>query len=79
MYPPYPHSLVPESPRWLLLKGHVEEALQVLQTLAVCNGTKVLPEVKLKKGEVTKQSSSVFELFSFSVICTRTFVMMACW
>jgi len=64
------------------LKGHVEEALQVLQTLAVYNGTKALPEVKLKKGEAAKQSitpSSVFDLFSFPTICTRTFVMMACW
>ena len=78
----YPHSLVPESPRWLILKGHAEEALQVLQTLAVCNGTKVLPEVKLKKGVATKQSttsSSVFDLFSFSTICSRTIVMMTCW
>jgi len=63
------------------MKGHVEEALQVLQTLAVCNGTKVRPEVKLKK-EVIKQSttsSSAFDLFSFSYICFRTIVMMTCW
>ena len=78
----YPHSIVPESPRWLVLKGRVEEALQILQTLAVYNGTKVPPEVKLKKGEVIKQSatsSSVLDLFSFSAISTRTIVMMACW
>ncbi|XP_065918304.1 solute carrier family 22 member 15-like isoform X2 [Dysidea avara] len=74
--------IVPESPRWLVLKGHVEEALQILQTLAVYNGTKVPPEVKLRKGEVIKQSatsSSVLDLFSFSSISTRTIVMMACW
>jgi len=57
----------------------VEEALQVLQTLAVCNGTKALPEVKLKKGEAATTSSSIFDLFSFSAICTRTIVIMTCW
>jgi len=51
----------------------VEEALQVLQTLAVYNGKKMLLEEKLKKGEVANQStitSSIFDLFSFSAICT---------
>jgi len=57
----------------------VEGALQVLQTLAVCNGTKVLPEVKLKKGEQSTTSSSVLDLFSFSAISTRTIVMIFCW
>ena len=55
------------------------EALKVLQTLAVHNGTKVLPEVKLKKGERSITSSSVLDLFSFSAISTRTIVMIACW
>ena len=74
-----PHSIVPESPRWLLLKGQVDEALQVLQAIAVYNGTKVVPEMKLKKGEQSTTSSSVLDLFSFSAISTRTIVMIACW
>ncbi|XP_065918286.1 solute carrier family 22 member 15-like isoform X2 [Dysidea avara] len=71
-------NIVPESPRWLLLKGRLEEALQVLQTLATKNGTS-LPAVTLKKLEKSTRSASLFNIFSFRIIFTRTTVMIACW
>ena len=57
----------------------MEEALQVLQALAAYNGTKVPPEVNLKKGEKSTTSNSILDLFSFSAISTRTVVLIACW
>lgn len=35
--------IMPESPRWLLAKGKLEDALKILETMAQVNG-KVFPE-----------------------------------
>jgi len=71
-------SIVIESPRWLLLKGRLEEALQVLHTIAKKNGNS-LPAVTLKKTETTARSASLFNIFSFQTIFTRTTIIIACW
>ncbi|XKL66727.1 hypothetical protein PGB90_010147 [Kerria lacca] len=39
---------LPESPRWLLAKGRIEEALEVLETLAKVNGKSVPPYRKIQ-------------------------------
>jgi len=72
--------MVPESPRWLLLKGNVADALQILRTLALCNGKNLLPEVTLKKGEMAERSAaSILDLLSFPAILIRTTVTVAAW
>ena len=72
--------IVPESPRWLLLKGNMDEALQVLKTLALSNGKNPLPEVTLKKSETVDRSApSILDLFSFPAILIRTTVTIAGW
>jgi len=73
------YSMVPESPRWLLLKGHVEEAVQVLKTLAASNRKPLPTSVTLKKGEIVERSSTIFDLFSFQSIFIRTTVITAGW
>ena len=71
--------MVPESPRWLVLKGRMEEAIQVLNTLAASNGKPLLTTVILKKGEVVERSSTIIDLFSFKSIFIRTTVITAGW
>ena len=71
--------MIPESPRWLLLKGRKEEALQMLKTLAVGNGKPLLSTITLKKAETVERSSSIFDLFSFRSIFIRTVVITSGW
>ena len=73
------YSIVPESPRWLLLKGRKEEALQMLKTLAASNGKPLLSPMTLKKAETVERSSTIFDLFSFQSIFIRTTVITAGW
>ena len=71
--------MIPESPRWLLLKGHTEEATQMLRTLAASNGKPLQSTVMLKKGETVERSSTILDLFSFRSIFIRTTVITAGW
>lgn len=73
------NSMVPESPRWLLLKGHTEEAVQVLKTLAAGNGKPLQSLMTLKKGQTIERSSTILDLFSFQSIFIRTTVITAGW
>lgn len=73
------YNMIPESPRWLLLKGHVEEATQMLKILAASNGKPLLSPVTLKKTEPIERSSTILDLFSFRSIFIRTTVITAGW
>lgn len=75
----FTYSMIPESPRWLLLKGHVEEAMQMLKILAASNGKPLLSPVTLKKTEPIERSSTILDLFSFRSIFIRTTVITAGW
>ncbi|XP_053398109.1 organic cation transporter protein-like [Mercenaria mercenaria] len=66
--------LIPESPRWLLTKGHVKKAEEVIRTAAKWNKVE-LPSGDLfdkKSVEEDKSNTSFIQLFTHKILCVRT-------
>ncbi|MBN3283311.1 S22A5 protein, partial [Polyodon spathula] len=75
---------IPESPRWLLSQGRVEEAEEILQEAARKNGV-AAPTRIFEPGEVSdwtsksNQSHSILDLLKTKNICTMTIMFFAVW
>jgi OCT family organic cation transporter-like MFS transporter 4/5 len=73
-------SFIPESPSWLLVTGHKEEAKLVLHKIAKGNRTILPEEVELKTSEDKPQDrKGFFALFSFPEIARRSIIQSVCW
>ncbi|XP_021380062.1 organic cation transporter protein-like [Mizuhopecten yessoensis] len=75
--------LLPESPRWLILKHRYEEATIVLQKAARINNV-VLPDDLLQtsdkgKDDDTPKDGKIWQLFTSRVLLLRTLVIFINW
>ncbi|KFV66337.1 Solute carrier family 22 member 13, partial [Dryobates pubescens] len=78
--------MLPESARWLVTKGKIEEAKKVLQKAASCNKRTIPPELleqsfcllKLKPVKQTK-SGSILDLFRRKHLQKVTSIMLCAW
>ena len=73
---------IPESPRWLLVSGNDQEALNVLASIAQGNGTTMPASCELKKTSDSsggREVASIRDLFTGKNIRHRTLVLCLVW
>ncbi len=74
-----PFSIIPESPRWLLVSGNPAEARRVLECIAAGNGTS-MPKGELKSGMVgSTEKPSMKDLFTKRIVRHRTLRLLLIW
>lgn len=62
--------LIPESPRWLLQKGRMQEAEQIIRECAKKNGVSA-PEVLFRADDLSELM--VFAIFGFNTLYSKTY------
>ncbi|XP_039138681.1 organic cation/carnitine transporter 1 [Dioscorea cayenensis subsp. rotundata] len=67
---------ISESPRWLILKGRTDEAMQVLNKLAKFNGNKLPKNLTIINPSVTVNSTKTKKLWSVSWAAKRMVALM---
>ncbi len=75
------HWLTPESVRWLLSKGHRDEAIRVIERSAKVNGVD-LPAGMVEQLEIVdrdQQAASTLDLFRHKHLRIKTVILAACW
>ncbi|XP_066923418.1 solute carrier family 22 member 3-like [Clytia hemisphaerica] len=70
------YRLVPESVRWLRLKGKSEEAVNIFKRMAKWNGKELDPALQLSKGNASKEMSSPLDLFRPKKVAINTFIFI---
>uniref|UniRef100_A0A8C6Z8E7 Solute carrier family 22 member 13-like n=1 Tax=Nothoprocta perdicaria TaxID=30464 RepID=A0A8C6Z8E7_NOTPE len=70
--------VLPESARWLMTKGRVEEAKKILQKAASMN-KRTIPPGLLEQPEVQTKPGSTMDLFRKKHLCKVTLIMLCAW
>uniref|UniRef100_A0A7M5WT68 Major facilitator superfamily (MFS) profile domain-containing protein n=1 Tax=Clytia hemisphaerica TaxID=252671 RepID=A0A7M5WT68_9CNID len=70
---------IPESVRWLRLKGKIEEALEIFQRIADWNGRKLNPNASLSMVQGVEHSSNPLDLFKTKRMAIKTLIQGFAW
>ncbi|XP_066928941.1 organic cation transporter protein-like [Clytia hemisphaerica] len=73
------YKFVPESVRWLRLKGRFDEALDIFQKVADWNGKTLDPNAKIARVLVVKNHASPIDLFKTKKLAKKTLLQGFAW
>lgn len=71
--------VVPESPRWLLVKGRVEEVRRIIEAAAVFNGRQLPPDYQLTPPTQESSSQDFTYLFRSSYLRRISICFLCIW
>ena len=80
--PNYVCRIIPESPRWLLVSGNEQEAINILAGFAQGNRAEMPANLELKKTTVEtsgQEAASLRDLFTGKNIRHRTTILCLAW
>ena len=70
--------MTPESVRWLMVKGKIEEAKEIFRKMAKVNKT-TMPDEELKMPDDDQRLGDVRDLFVTRKMVQKTLLSWYCW
>jgi len=72
---------IPESPRWLIAKGRLDEARNILALAAKRNNREITEkQIELQQPDIpTERKGTVFDIMKYSKLRIKTFIMLVNW
>ena len=72
--------ILPESPRWLLAKGHTNRGMKIVKNMVKTNKANIrMSELNIEEEDDDGLSGDLFDLFKDRNLCITTLIVFLNW
>ena len=72
--------VLPESPRWLLAKGHTKRGMKIVRKMAETNKANIkASELQIEAEDESGSQGNVLDLFKHRKLCITTVIVFLNW